>query len=421
MISKFLQIFKIKDIRSKILYVVGILAVFRIMAVVPVAGVDLTKIKDLFASSGFLSLLNIFSGGAMRNFSLVMLGVGPYITAIIIMQLLTMIFPPLKEMYYEEGEAGRQKFNQYARIATVPLAAIQAFGFLNFLKSKGIFLDTSFFVVMQDVIMITAGSMLLMWLGELISEKNIGEGISIIIFAGIVAGWPQSLFQALRFYTPDKLVAYITFAIMAILVVTGIVIINEAERRIPVVYAKRVRGMKMYGGFSSYLPIRVNQAGVIPIIFALSVVLFPQFIGQILLMVKYDFLHKVGQAFINFYNNYWLYGITYFVLVFIFTYFYTAVTFDPKEISQNLQRNGGFIPGIRPGEQTAGYLKKIIYRTTFVGALFLGVIAILPLISRSLTGLNALSVGGTGILIVVAVVLEIVSKVKAQLAVREYE
>ncbi len=421
MISKFIQIFKIKDIRSKVLYVLGLLAVFRLMAVIPVPGVDLQKIRDLFASGGVLGLLNIFSGGAMRNFSLVMLGVGPYITAIIIMQLLTLVYPPLKEMYYEEGEAGRQKFNQYARIATVPLAALQAFGFLNFLKSKGVYLANSPFVMLQDIALITAGSMLLMWLGELITEKNIGEGVSIIIFAGIVAGWPQSLFQAINFYTPDKLVPYITFAIMAIVVVTGIVIINEAERRIPVVYAKRVRGMKMYGGFSSYLPLRVNQAGVIPIIFALSVVLFPQFIGQMLLVSKIGVLHSIGQAFINFYNNLWLYGITYFVLVFVFTYFYTAVTFDPNEISQNLQRNGGFVPGIRPGEQTANFLKKIIYRTTFVGALFLGVIAVLPLISRSLTHVSALSVGGTGILIVVAVVLDIVSKVKAQLAVREYE
>ena len=421
MISKIIQIFKIKDIRTRIIYIASLLAIFRLMASIPIPGVDLVKVHRLFASSSYLGLLNIFSGGAMRNFSLVMLGVGPYITAIIIMQLLTLIYPPLKEMYYEEGEAGRQKFNQYARIFTVPLAAIQGFGFLNLLKSKGIFITPSLWVLLQDVVLITAGSMILTWLGELITEKNLGNGISIIIFAGIVASWPQSFWNSIIFYRPDKLPVYISFLIMAILVVAGIVIINEAERRIPVVYAKRVRGMKQYGGFSSYLPVRVNQAGVIPIIFALSVVLFPQFMGQVLMSFNGNFVHKLGSIFLGFYGNYWLYGISYFILVFLFTYFYTAVTFDPKEISQNLQRNGGFIPGIRPGLQTAGFLKKIIYRTTFVGALFLGLIAVLPLISRSFTGMNTLSIGGTGILIVVAVALEIVAQSKAQLAIREYE
>ena len=421
MLSKIIQIFKIKDIRTKIIYIASLLAVFRLMASIPIPGVDLVRVHKLFASSSYLGLLNIFSGGAMRNFSLVMLGVGPYITAIIIMQLLTLIYPPLKEIYYEEGEAGRQKFNQYARIFTVPLAAIQGFGFLNLLKSRGIFITPSPWVLLQDVILITAGSMILTWLGELITEKNLGNGISIIIFAGIVASWPQSFWNSIRLYSPAKMPVYISFLIMAILVVTGIVIINEAERRIPVVYAKRVRGMKQYGGFSSYLPVRVNQAGVIPIIFALSVVLFPQFMGQVLMSFGGGFAHKVGNAFLGFYGNYWLYGASYFILVFLFTYFYTAVTFDPKEISQNLQRNGGFIPGIRPGLQTAGFLKKIIYRTTFVGALFLGLIAVLPLISRSFTGMNTLSIGGTGILIVVAVALEIVAQSKAQLAIREYE
>ena len=421
MLQKVISIFKIKDIRNKVLYILGILAVFRLMASIPIPGVDIERVHKLFSSNSYLGLLNIFSGGAMRNFSLVMLGVGPYITAIIIMQLLTLIYPPLKEMYYEEGEAGRQKFNQYARIFTAPLAAIQGFGFLNFLRARGIYLASSPWILLQDVVLITAGSMLLMWLGELISEKSLGDGVSLIIFAGIVAGWPQSLWNSINLYTPDKLPAYIVFAIMAIVVVVGIVIINEAERRVPVVYAKRVRGMKMYGGFSSYLPIRVNQAGVIPIIFALSVVLFPQFLGQVFLSFGGNIFHSIGNALIGFYNNYWLYGISYFLLVFLFTYFYTMVTFDPKEISQNLQRNGGFIPGIRPGEQTANFLKRIIYRTTFVGALFLGVVAVLPLISRSLTGVNTLSIGGTGILIVVAVALDIVSQIKAQLAVREYE
>jgi len=259
-----------------------------------------------------------------------------------------------------------------------------------------------------------------MWLGELITTKNLGNGISIIIFAGIVAGWPQTIRAAILGYSTEELSTYLAFFVMAVLVVAGIVIVNEAERRIPVTYAKRVRGMKMYGGFSTYLPVKVNQAGVIPIIFALAVVLFPQFLAQFLSGVDNIVAQKISEICIAFLRNNWLYGAFYFLLVFAFTYFYTAVTFDPKEISQNLQRWGGFIPGIRPGPQTAQFLKKVIYRTTFVGALFLGAVAILPLITRSFTGSAALSIGGTSILIVVAVVIEIINQIKAELAMREY-
>jgi len=421
MIAKVILFFKDKDLRNRALYILALLVVYRLFASIPIPGVDLEKVHRFFSANAFFGLLNIFTGGAMRNFSLAMLGLGPYITAIIIMQLLTLIVPSLKEMYYEEGEAGRNKFNQYARIFTVPLAAIQGFGFLNLLRSQGVYLPSSPFVIFQDVCLITAGAVFLMWLGELITEKNLGNGVSLLIFAGIVASWPQSFWNSMISYSQEKLPAYIGFLIMALAVVLGIVIINEAERRIPVVYAKRVRGMRMYGGVSSYLPIRVNQAGVIPIIFALSVVLFPQFLGQVLKSFDNAFLEKLSSFLISFTTNPWLYGFTYFTLVFLFTYFYTLVTFDPKEIAQNLQRNGGFIPGIRPGENTTIFLKKIIYRTTFVGGIFLGLVAILPLLSRSLTGESYLSIGGTGILIVVAVVLEIVAQIKGQLALREYQ
>ncbi len=415
-----IRFFKYKDLRNRAIYVLALLVVFRILASTPIPGVDLEKIHRFFASNQFLGLLNLFSGGAMRNFSLAMLGVGPYITAIIIMQLLTLIFPRLKEMYYEEGEMGRAKFNRYSRYLTVPLAAVQGFGFLNFLRVQGIYQPENWFMIIEDVILVVAGSIFLMWIGELITTKNLGNGISIIIFAGIVAGWPQTIRATVLGYSAEKLSTYLAFFVMAVLVVAGIVIVNEAERRIPVTYAKRVRGMKMYGGFSTYLPIKVNQAGVIPIIFALAVVLFPQFLAQFLSGVDNIVAQKISEICIAFLRNNWLYGIFYFLLVFVFTYFYTAVTFDPKEISQNLQRWGGFIPGIRPGPQTAQFLKKVIYRTTFVGALFLGAVAILPLITRSFTGSAALSIGGTSILIVVAVVIEIINQIKAELAMREY-
>jgi len=415
-----IRFFKYKDLRNRALYILALLVVFRILACTPIPGVDLLKIRHFFEGNQFLGLLNLFSGGAMRNFSLAMLGVGPYITAIIIMQLLTLIFPRLKEMYYEEGEAGRAKFNRYCRYLTVPLAAIQGFGFLNFLRVQGIYQPESWFVILEDVILVVGGTIFLMWLGELITQKNLGNGISIIIFAGIVAGWPQRIRGAILSFSPEKTSIYLAFFIMALLVIAGIVIVNEAERRIPITYAKRVRGMRMYGGVSTYLPVKINQAGVIPIIFALAVVLFPQFLVQVLSGIDNVVAQKISEACLAFLRNNWLYGIVYFLLVFGFTYFYTLVTFDPKEIAQNLQRWGGFIPGIRPGPQTAEFLKKVIYRTTFVGGLFLGFVAVLPLITQSLTGSRILSIGGTSILIVVAVVIEIINQVKAELAMREY-
>ena len=302
-----IRFFKYKDLRNRAIYVLALLVVFRILASTPIPGVDLEKIHRFFASNQFLGLLNLFSGGAMRNFSLAMLGVGPYITAIIIMQLLTLIFPRLKEMYYEEGEMGRAKFNRYSRYLTVPLAAVQGFGFLNFLRVQGIYQPENWFMIIEDVILVVAGSIFLMWIGELITTKNLGNGISIIIFAGIVAGWPQTIRATILGYSAEKLSTYLAFFVMAILVVAGIVIVNEAERRIPVTYAKRVRGMKMYGGFSTYLPIKVNQAGVIPIIFALAVVLFPQFLAQFLSGVDNIVAQKISEICIAFLRNNWLY------------------------------------------------------------------------------------------------------------------
>ncbi len=419
--NKLLQIFKIPDLRKKVLIVAGLLITFRVFATIPIPGIDILKLRQFLEGNQLLGFLNIFSGGALSNLSIVMLGVAPYITATIIMQLLTMIFPKLKAMYYEEGSAGRAKFSRYSRYLTVPLAALQGYSFLNLLISRGVVPHLGALDLIRNVILITAGSMILVWLGELITEQKIGNGVSLIIFAGIVSRLPSSIQQAFLNYTPSVLPTYITFAIVAILVIAGVVFIQEGERKIPVAYAKQVRGNKLYGGASSYLPLKVNQAGVIPIIFAISILLFPQFIAQASVIFSHDLSLKLTDWVNKFFNNQYLYSALYFVLVVLFTYFYTAVTFDPKEISKNLQRSGGFIAGIRPGESTSIFLQKIINRITFSGAIFLGLIAILPNITRMVTGIQMLSIGGTALLIVVAVALEITRQVNSQLIMREYE
>ena len=407
--------------RKKILFVLFVFVIFRIGAVIPVPEVNTDTLKAFFAGNQFFGLLNIISGGAMSNLSIMMLGVAPYITASIIMQLLTMIFPALKEIYHEEGEAGRKKFNQYSRILTVPLAFLQGFGLLTLLERQGVLAQISLFDKLTNVIIVVAGSVFLMWLGELISEYGIGNGISLLIFAGIVAGIPLALQQVFVSFDISQIPLFLVFLVAAVLVIAGVVIISEGERPIPVSYAKRIRGMKMYGGVSTYLPLRVNQAGVIPIIFAVSILLFPQMLVNILSGIKAAFIQNAAAFLLGILNNSWIYAILYFILVFLFTYFYTAVTFDPTAMADNLQKSGAFIPGIRPGPPTSSFLYNIISRITLTGALFLGIIAILPLIIKGLTGIAALTIGGTALLIVVSVVLETVKQIEAQISMREYE
>jgi preprotein translocase subunit SecY len=418
---RFFQIFKIKDLRKKIFIVAFLLLCFRGLAAIPIPGVDLAMLKNFLSGNQLFGFLNVFSGGGLDNLSIMMLGVAPYITATIIMQLLTMIFPKLKEMYYEEGSAGRSKFNRYSRYLTVPLAWLQAYGFLNLLASQNVIPHLGFFQLFTNVMVITAGSMILTWMGELITEQKIGNGISIIIFAGIVSSLPSIIRNAVFAYDPSVLPTYLTFVIISIIVIAGVVFVQEGERKIPVAYAKRVRGNKMYGGVSSYLPIKVNQAGVIPIIFAISILLFPQFAAQAAAIFSKGLSLKLTEFANYFFNNQYLYSLAYFIMVVIFTYFYTAVTFDPKEIAKNMQRAGGFITGVRPGESTSQFLSKIISRITFTGAIFLGLIAILPNITQMVTGIAFLTLGGTALLIVVAVALEVVKQINSQLVMREYE
>ncbi|MEK7198079.1 MAG: preprotein translocase subunit SecY, partial [Patescibacteria group bacterium] len=393
MIEKVVQIFKIKDLRNRILFVLALLVVFRIMATIPVPGVDVLRLKSFFDDNQLFGLLNIFSGGALSNLSIVMLGVSPYITASIIMQLLTMLIPALKELYNEEGEIGRQKFNQYTRYLTIPLAALQGYGLLVLLRNQEIIISQSNLIFFSSIFVVTAGSVFLMWLGELITEKNIGNGISLLIFAGIVASFPVDLKQTLVTYDPTILLTYLAFIIVSIIVIAGVVIITEGERAIPVAYAKRIRGNRVYGGSMAHLPLRVNQAGVIPIIFALSILLFPQIIAQVLDSFNISWLSQIAKTLSSFLQNQFIYGSFYFSLVILFTYFYTAVTFDPDQVSKNLQKQGGFIPGLRPGNSTAEFIKRILNRVVLIGAIFLGTIAVLPIIVQYFTGIVTLTIG----------------------------
>ncbi|MES3030989.1 MAG: preprotein translocase subunit SecY [Patescibacteria group bacterium] len=406
--------------RKRIGFTLGALVVFRLLAAIPMPGIDILSLERLLASSQFFGLLDIFSGGGISNLSIVMLGVGPYITASIIMQLLTMMFPKMKAIMQEEGEAGRQKLSQYSRLLAVPLALIQGFAFIKLFQSQGVIPALGSFDLLVSIVVIAAGSLLVMWIGELISEFGIGNGVSLIIFAGIVAALPTQISQFVAGFDPSQIPLYLVFVAIALVVIMGVVFVTEAERAVPVTYAKQVRGNKVYGGVSTYLPLRLNQAGVIPIIFALSILLFPQVISNFFANSSNPAIADAAASVSTFLASPWPYGILYFFLVVIFTYFYTAVTFDPKQISENLQKSGAFIPGVRPGESTMGFLGKIVTRITLVGALFLGIIAVLPLIMQAFTGSQTLAIGGTALLIVVSVVLDLLKKIDAQASMREY-
>ena len=417
------QIFKIKDLRNKILFVLGCFAVFRIMANIPMPGIDTQRLRDFFATNQMFGFLNLFSGGALDNLSIVMLGMGPYITATVILQLLTMIFPQLEKMYKEEGEQGRQKFNQYGRILTVPLAMLQTFAMLNVFQRQQIIGAIPPDLLFTSLLTVTAGTFILMWLGELISEKGIGNGVSLLIFAGIIADFPNNIRQMVVTYDPSKIFSYLLFFAMSVVVIIGVVLINEARRNIPVSYAKRVRGTRLYGGVSTYLPLNVNPAGVMPIIFAISILMFPGMIAGFLSGVANPQIALIASKVALFFQDQRVHATLYFILVVVFTYFYTVVTFDPKAISINLQKMGGFVPGIRPGSSTANFLYYILNRLLLIGALFLGAIAVLPSIVQGLTGVMTFQflIGGTSLLIVVSVVLESVRQIKSQLQMREYD
>jgi preprotein translocase subunit SecY len=417
-----LNAFRAPDIRRRILFVLGILIVFRFLATVPVPGVDRAQLQQFFQGNALFGLLDLLSGGGLSNFSVVGLGVNPYINASIIMQLMTGVIPSLQALQ-REGEYGRNKINQYTRYLSVPMAILQAYGFLALLNVNGVltgrFALSSFDTITQ-IVTLAAGSIALMWLGELITEKGIGNGVSFIIFAGIVSRAPGAV---ANLASNPNITSIAVFAIIAILAVTVIIYIQEGQRRIPIQYASRVRGRRMYQGGQTFLPLRVNQAGVIPIIFAISILLFPQQIASYFTTSEVQIVRDIAFGIVTFFNQSSpVYVVLYFLLTMGFTYFYTAFTFKPDETAEQLRKNGGFIPGIRPGRPTQDYLAKVVFRITIAGALFLGVVAVAPTIAGIVfPDLASVALGGTGLLIVVSVVVETMKQIEAQLMMRHYE
>lgn len=420
--KKLKQIWKIKDVRNKILFVLGLMVIYRLIAHIPMPGVNVAGLRQLLESNELLGLLNLFSGGGMQNFSVIMVGVGPYITASIILQLLTYVVPRLEELS-KEGEYGRKKINKYTAYLTVPLSALQAFGMISLLNQGGANLLTNpsgwgMFLILLTV---TAGTMFLVWIGELITEKKIGNGVSILIFAGIISSLPSLVQRMFATYDGSQLLTIVGYVLIALLTVIVIVYVTEGQRNIPVSYGRQMRGGSLYGGANTHLPLRVNQAGVIPIIFAISLVLFPPILAQLFLRAKTLWIVNVAQWVIDVFQNQWFHAIFYFILVVAFTYFYTAIIFHPDQVAENLQKQGGFIPGIRPGKATSAYLSFVMNRIVLVSALFLGIIAVLPIVMQSFTGTQLLSIGGTSLLIVVAVVIDIINQINAQLQMHDYE
>ena len=428
------QIYRSPDLRRRVLTVLGLLVIFRFLAHVPVPVPDNAALanflKTVFASNKVLGFADVFTGGALANFSIIMMGVGPYINASIIIQLLTQVIPQFESLQ-KEGEMGRRKLNQYTRLLTLPLALIQSFGMVLLIQQTSVRVANTDLIghpnLLQWALMvttITAGTMLLMWIGEIITEKGIGNGISLIIFCGIISRLPTSAGQIGSLASGDtaKILQLILFLVATLGIIAFVVLLNEGTRNIPVSYAKRTRGNRVYAGVDTHLPLRVITAGVIPIIFALAFLSVPGLLGQVLTNAKTPWIAATAKDLTTWFSpNGWIYAVSYFVLVVGFTYFYTSVVFNPKDIAENLQKQGGFIPGIRPGNQTAGYLKRVVNRITLAGALGLGIIAILPFVAQGITNSQVLTFGGTGLLIVVSVAIETLKQLEAQAITTSYE
>jgi preprotein translocase subunit SecY len=412
---------KAPDLRNKILFTLGMLVVFRFLAHVPLPGVDQAQLSTVLQNNQLLSLLDLFSGGGLARFSVVALGVNPYINASIIMTLLNQTIPALERLS-KEGEYGRNRINQYTRILCVPMAVLQGIGVSVFMQRSGVIPEFGFRdlgLTLSILATLTSGTLLLMWLGELISEKGIGNGISFIIFAGIVGRLPTTVAQTVE--VQENLAILILYALIGVSVIAAIVFIQEGQRRIPVQYAKRVRGTRMYSGGSTHIPLRVNSAGVIPIIFAISILLLPSQVAQYFTNSETDWLRDLSTATVATFQNAFVYNSLYFLLTVAFTFFYTAFTFIPNDVADNIKRYGGFIPGIRPGRPTAEFLGRVVTRITIAGALFLGIVAVMPTVVGDVTGVQTLRLGGTSILIVVGVVVETMKQLEAQLLMRSYE
>lgn len=419
--EKVQAIWRVSEVRRGLLFVFGMMVIFRMTAHIPLPGIDLDALHRFFQANQVLGLLNLFSGGTVRNFAVVALGVAPYITASIIFQLLTMIIPRLEEIQ-KEGEQGQQRINQWTRILTIPLAIIQSFGLIQLLRQSQlqILTKTDTLHMVGIIATVTAGTVFLMFLGELMSEKKVGNGVSLLILAGILADLPRVFAQMSSTYDQSQFLTYAMYAIVAVITIIGVVFITEGQRNIPVQYARQSH-TGGGGGVMTSLPLRVNMSGVIPIIFAISLLLFPSVVAQFFIHAKTAWVAGAAQWIVAIIQNQIVYGVLYFALVVLFTFFYTAVVFHPEQIAENLQKQGGFIPGIRPGKPTAEYVQSIIYRINLIGALFLGIIAVLPIVVQGFAGSTTLAIGGTSLLIVVSVVIESVKQVESQLTMHEYD
>lgn len=409
-----------RDLKRRVLFTFLIFFIFRLFAHVPVPAVDISQLKALFAQNQLLGLLNIFSGGTLSNFSVMAIGINPYISGSIVMQLATMLIPKLKELS-KEGESGRELINQYTRFLTLPLAVVQSVSVLLLLNSQGLVQTSDPLKIVAMIFTLVAGTMVLMWLGELITLYGIGNGISMVIFAGIVGQLPATV-ASIAALTQSAMIQAFVFGILGLLVIASIVFMTEAIRRLRLQYARRTRGVSTYGATSTYLPLRINQAGVLPIMFAVSLVLVPSFVARLALQLPQEGVRSVANwVILNLQPGMTWYEVVYFILVFAFTYFSTAVFFDPEDLAEELKKSGAFVPGVRPGRPTAELIAFIITRITLAGALYLGLIAILPSIASKITGIPSLTIGGTGILIVVSVVLETVKQIQALQVTQNYD
>lgn len=416
MLDSLSNIFKITELRNKILYTLMMFAVFRAGIHIPVPGVDASVIESLFTSGNLFGLLDLFAGGALSKFSIFAMSITPYINASIIMQLLQSVVPQF-EAWSKDGEDGRKKIAKVTRYGTVVLGFVQAAGMAFALRANNALVNNDFLSVFVVAIILTAGTCLLMWIGEQITAYGIGNGISLIIFAGIVARLPdglETIYQYIQNGTINMFQAFL-FAVIALAMIAVVVAVTQGQRRIPIQYAKRVVGRKMYGGHSTFLPLKVNQAGVIPIIFASSVLMFPVTIAQ---FIDNEFVHKVADLFT------WgtpLQTALYAILIFIFTYFYTAISINITDMADNMKKYGGFIPGIRAGKPTADYVDNVMTKITLAGALFLAVVAIIPNFLGSITGVQGVYFGGTALLIVVGVALDTMQQIESLMVTRHYK
>jgi preprotein translocase subunit SecY len=419
--QKLTQIFQNKELRRKLIFTAAIFFVYRLLANIPLPAIDVARLSQLFDSNQFLSLLNIFSGGTLSNFSIAAVGISPYITASIVLQMAAMVFPSLKEMQ-KDGQSGQEKYNQYTRLLSVPLGVVQSVSVLALLNTQGLIQARDPLTMITMIMSLIAGAMIVMWLGELLSQYGIGNGISMILFAGIVSQFPVAVAQAISVSSAEQWTTNIIFGVLFLAIIGLIVFVNEAIRKVPVQYAKRMRGGRVLGGQLTHLPIRVNVAGVMPIIFAVSIMLAPSFIGRLLISSGNDQFIGWGQNItIWFSQTNPIYMITYFLIVFVFTFFSALVFFNADDISKELKKSGAFVPGIRPGSPTKKYLEYVVTRITLVGAIFLGFIAIMPSLAQFFTGVNSLAVGGTSVLIVVSVVLETTKQVESMLVGQNYD